>query len=107
MRKEAWREGDELAEQYKQLENEHARAREVRTSRRLASSHYLSPLPHPHHPQKTLNQIPPQAAQRVIPRDISMGIMAMEEARRALNIKVRCVHGWGVFDWCLLVRVVG
>jgi len=36
-------------------------------------------------------QTQPQAAQRVIPRDISMGIMAMEEARRALNIKV----GWG------------
>ena len=31
----------------------------------------------------------PQAAQRVIPRDISMGIMAMEAARRANNIKVR------------------
>ena len=33
----------------------------------------------------------PQTAQRVIPRDISMGIMAMEQARKTHNIKVRVV----------------
>ncbi|GBF98156.1 hypothetical protein Rsub_10568 [Raphidocelis subcapitata] len=54
-RKEAWRGADDLADQYRAAEAEHARARE--------------------------------AAQRVIPRDISQGIMSMEAARRALNIK--------------------